>query len=56
MVADEVRDLTKKTAYATEGIDNVLSEINQSSHNSVESIEKVADVSADENQQLFATV
>ena len=45
VVADEVRDLAKKTADATKGIDNVLSEINQSSHDSVESIEKVAEAS-----------
>lgn len=46
VVADEVRDLARKTADATQGIDNVLSEINQSSHDSVESIEKVAEASS----------
>lgn len=43
VVADEVRDLARKTTDATQGIDAVLSEINQSSQNSVKAIDRVAD-------------
>ncbi|WJG08015.1 methyl-accepting chemotaxis protein [Aliiglaciecola sp. LCG003] len=43
VVADEVRDLAKRTTDATKGIDNVLSDINKCSQDSVASIEQVAD-------------
>ena len=42
VVADEVRDLAKKTSDATQGIDNVLSDINQHTHDSVIAIEHLA--------------
>jgi methyl-accepting chemotaxis protein len=52
VVADEVRDLAKKTTDATQGIDEVLSEINQCSQNSVKAIEKVANA-GDEMSQMI---
>ena len=52
VVADEVRDLAKKTTDATQGIDEVLSEINQCSQNSVMAIEKVANA-GDEMSQMI---
>ena len=42
VVADEVRDLAKKTTDATQGIDNVLTDINSCSKDSVDSIARVA--------------
>lgn len=41
VVADEVRELAKKTTDATQGIDNVLSEVTRFSVDSVESIHDV---------------
>ncbi|MBU2979818.1 methyl-accepting chemotaxis protein [Alteromonas sp. C1M14] len=45
VVADEVRDLAQKTANATQGIDKVLSKINQDSRSSVDSIGNVSSAS-----------
>ena len=42
VVADEVRDLAQKTTNATQGIDDVLNEINRYSQTSVDAIEKVS--------------
>ncbi|WP_414827936.1 methyl-accepting chemotaxis protein [Alteromonas sp. H39] len=42
VVADEVRDLAKKTTDATQGIDDVLTDINRCSKDSVDSIARVA--------------
>lgn len=42
VVADEVRDLAKKTTDATQGIDDVLTDINRCSQDSVSSIARVA--------------
>ena len=42
VVADEVRDLAKKTTDATQGIDDVLTDINRCSRDSVDSIARVA--------------
>ena len=52
VVADEVRDLAKKTTDATQGIDEVLSEINQCSQNSVMAIERVANAGDDMSQMI----
>lgn len=45
VVADEVRELAKKTTDATQGIDDVLSDINVCSHDSAEAIERVVQAS-----------
>ena len=42
VVADEVRDLAQKTTNATQGIDDVLNEINRYSQSSVDAIGKVS--------------
>lgn len=42
VVADEVRDLAQKTTNATQGIDDVLNEINRYSQTSVDAIGKVS--------------
>lgn len=53
VVADEVRELAKKTTDATQGIEEVLSEINHSSYNSVTAIEKVANAGNDMSEMII---
>jgi methyl-accepting chemotaxis protein len=55
VVADEVRNLAKKTSDATQGIDDVLSDINRYSQASVESIARVSDAGKDMSVMISET-